>query len=250
MKYLLSAISILAALLLGLLIAPLLTPHPEPIEGSLVINQRIYQPQELAERLQATPYYFDSRKEQVTDLIYRELLLQEAKQLKIDSEADFLLSMRDFYEQSMIKTLIDRQYRDPKHNPNPAQIAACQPFLTRRFKLKRFDYPNSEAARANTAPHAEELNLPYLDLPENTRTALLALSGEELSPPLCTSSGWSRLKLIDSSPLAVANIPPPIEQEELCRAELKRQSIQNWIEDLYRKSTIKRPAGLEEGGND
>ncbi len=109
MKYLLSAVSILAALCLGLLIAPLMTPRPKPVEGSLVINQRVYQPQELEERLRSTPYHFDNQGELISDLIYRELLLQEAKKQKINSESEFLAAMRDFYEQSMIKTLLDRQ---------------------------------------------------------------------------------------------------------------------------------------------
>jgi len=249
MKYLLSAASILAALCLGLLIAPLLTPRPKPIEGSLVINQRIYQPQELETRLGATPYHFDSRGELISDLIYRELLLQEAKKQAIDSESDFLLSMRDFYEQSMIKTLIDRQYRDPRHNPTPDQIALCQPLLTRRFNLQRLNYPNYEAARANTTSSRDDYNLPYLDLPEETRSALLELNGAELSEPQHTGSGWFRLQLLGISPLSATSLPSLAEQEELCRIELKRQSIQNWIESLYRKSTIEIPAELKERGN-
>ncbi len=249
MKYLLSAVTILAALCLGLLIAPVLTPRPKALEGSLVINQRIYQPQELAERLLATPYHFASRGEQVNDLIYRELLLQEAKQQKIDREADFLRSMRDFYEQSMIKALIDREYLSEKHDPNQVQIAACQPFIGRNFELQRFDYPNYAAARANSATGSDKFDLPYLDLPEDTRSALLTLTGTELSEPLHADSGWFRLQLIDITPLPEASLPSQIEQEELCRGEMKRQSIQTWIEGLYRKSTIEIPAELKEADN-
>ncbi len=249
MRYLLIAVSILAALLLGLLVSPLLTPRPKPIEGLLVINQRIYQPQELEKRLRATPYHFNSRGELITNLIYQELLLQESKKQGIDNENEFLLSMRNFYEQSMIKTLLDRQYKDPVHDPNSAQIASCQPFLDKTFTLQRFDYPSYEAARSNTATDSEEFNLPYLDLPEDTRSALLNLKGGELSQPLLTGSSWFRLQLIDISQRPTSTIPSVVEQEELCRIELKRQSIQNWVDDLYRKSTIELPAELKERGN-
>lgn len=115
--------------------------------------------------------------------------------------------------------------------------------------MQRFDYPNYDAARTNTATDSEEFNLPYLDLPEDVRAALLDLKGAELSQPLHTGSGWFRLQLLDISQRPAPTIPSVVEQEELCRTELKRQSIQNWIENLYQKSTIELPAELKEGGN-
>ncbi len=242
MKYLLSAVSILAALLLGLLIAPLLTPRPIAMEGSLVVNQKIFQPQELAERLKTTPYHFDSKGELLTDLIYRELLLQEAKAQKINTERAFLTSMRDFYEQSMIKTLLDRQCDPEKHLPSAEQISALQPFLTKRFQLTRYDYPGHQSALDNRSAQIQEYDLAYLDLPEDARSALLELKGGALSPPFHSSAGWFRLQLTNITPLETDSLPTQIEQKELCRTELQRQSIQNWIVQLYRKSNIQMPA--------
>lgn len=249
MRYLLISVSILAALCLGLLIAPLLTPRPKPVEGSLVINQRVYLPQELEERIRTTPYHFDNKEDLVTDLIYRELLLQEAKAQKIDNEASFLRSMRDFYEQSMIKTLLDRQYALDTHLPNESQVAACQPFLTRNFDLKRFDYDSLASAQANQPSRVATYDLPYLQLPEDIRSGLLTLKGGELSEPIHSGSGWFRLQLIDIKPLPASQIPDTLQQEELCRDELKRQSIQAWVESLFRKSDISRPQVTKEGNN-
>jgi len=249
MKYLLTAASILAALCLGLLIAPLLSTRVKPTEGSLVVNQRIFPPQELEERLQTTSYHYDSDSEQLTTLIYRELLLQEAKHLKIDTESSFLHSMRDFYEQSMIKTLLDRQYSLKTHQPNASQVAACQPLLTRVFNLKEIEYPDHAAALANTSGHTESYNLPYLELPEDIRSSLYNLKGSELSAPVHAGSIWVRLQLIDITPIPEKTIPSPLEQEELCRDELKRQSIQSWVEGLYYKSKIEVPAGIKGGSH-
>lgn len=249
MKYLLISMSIIAALLLGLLIAPLMTPRPEAAEGSLVINQRIYQPRELDERLRTTPYHFDGKKEQITDLIYRELLLQEAKLQKIDTEKAFRLSLRDYYEQSMIKTLLDRQYRSPGHQPNTIQIDACLPLLTKRFQVKRFSYLDRSSAHKNNNAQIDEYNLPYLELPEEIKSSLLKLNGGTLSEPLHSTNGWFRLQLTDIQPITTSEKSLPVEQEELCRSELKRQSIQNWVEQLYQKADIQRPAVLKEGNN-
>ncbi len=247
MKYLLTSIAFLAALCLVLLLLPLLTPRPEPVDGSLVVNQRIYQPDELEEQLQSTPYHFDSRSELIDGLINRELLLQEAKQQKIDAEVAFRRSMRDFYEQSMIKTLLDRQYSAPENQPNEAQIAACLPLLGKRFQLKRYNYPDQTTAQKIEQAQVKEYNLPYLELPEDTRAALPGLKGGEISPPLHSAAGWYRLQLTDIQPLATEQIPSVIEQEELCRRELKQQLIQNWIDLLHQKADIQRPASLKGG---
>ncbi|MCF6178388.1 MAG: hypothetical protein L3J63_03230 [Geopsychrobacter sp.] len=248
MKYLLSAASILAALCLGLLIAPVLTPRPQPIEGSLVINQKIYQPKELEKRLRNTPYYFENKGDLLTDLIYRELLLQEAKTEQINTETAFLDSMRDFYEQSMIKTLLDRQYKSETHQPSNAQVSACLPFLASRFQISRFSYPDRQAAQDNRSPNIQKVNSAYLDLPEDMRGPVLELKGGALSMPLHSENGWYRLQLTNITPLKTTDLPAQIEQDVLCRTELQRQSIHNWIESLYHKSTIKIPSSLSDNG--
>jgi hypothetical protein len=249
MKYLLTACAILAALLAGLLLAPLLTPRVHPVKGALVVNQRIYTPGELSVRMNTTAYHFDNKKELIANLVYRELLLQEARLEKIDREEAFRTSMRDFFEQSMIKTLLDRQYKSAKHEPNPAQISACMPLLSHRFTLKRIDYPDQSSALSQSSGQEQTFEHSYLDLPEETRAALLNLKGGELSPPLHNTGRWFRLQLLAVVKLDPAMIPTEIEQEVLCRQELKRQSMQNWVENLYRKSDITLPDTGKAGNN-
>jgi len=241
MKYLLTACAILAALLAGLLIAPLLTPRALPVAGALIVNQRIYTPVELDVRMRDTAYHFENKNAMITDLVYRELLLQEARNEKIDREEAFRTSMRDFFEQSMIKTLLDRQYKSANHEPNPDQISACMPLLSHKFTIKRIDYPNQIAAKDQGIGQEQTFENSYLDLPADIRTALLDLEGGELSLPLLNSGGWFRLQLLEVGKLDAASIPSDIEQEVLCRQELKRQSIQNWLENLYQKSDITLP---------
>ncbi len=247
MKYLLISTSILAALCLGLLIAPLLTPRPEAVEGSLIVNQRTYQPRELEERLRTTPYHFDSKSELIDDLINRELLLQEAKKQKIDAEIAFRRSMRDFYEQSMIKTLLDRQYGSAENQPSSTQVATCRSLLSTEFQLRRFDYPTLSAVQNNTGARVEEYNLPYLELPEDTRAAVPDLKEDKLSAPLHSTAGWFRLQLVATRPLAEIEQPSQVEQEKLCRSELRKQKIQGWIEQLHQKAAIRRPTAVKGG---
>lgn len=248
MKYLLTACAILAALLAGLLIAPLLTPRIHPVEGALVVNQRIYTPGELSVRMNTSAYHVENKNELIADLVYRELLLQEARREEIDREEAFRTSMRDFFEQSMIKTLLDRQYKSAQHEPDPAQISACMPLLGHKFTLKRILYPDQPSALSQQRGQEQTFVHRYLDLPEETREALLNLKGGEMSAPLQSTGRWFRLQLLDVIKLDDA-LPTDIEQEVLCRQELKRQSMQNWVENLYRKSDITLPDTKKAGNN-
>jgi len=250
MKYLLTACVILAALLAGLLIAPLLTPRTRSVEGALIVNQRIYTPVELNIRMKDTAYHFENKNAMLTDLVYRELLLQEARNEKIDREEAFRASMRDFFEQSMIKTLLDRQYKSEEHEPNPTEISACIPLLSHKFTLKRIDYPDQAAAKDQEGGREQTVENSYLDLPEDSRAALLDLKGGELSPLLQNNGHWFRLQLLEVGKLDASKIPSDIEREVLCRQELKRQSIQSWVENLYRKSDITLPDQGKVGNDD
>ena len=247
MKYLLWSVSILAALCLGLLIAPLLAPRPQPVEGALVINQRVYPPQELEETLQSTPYHFSSRDELINDLIYRELLLQEAKQQKIDHEVEFRRAMRDYFEQSMIKTLVDRR-SSSEIQPTAAQVAACQPLLGKRYSVRKSSYPTKELAEKDQSARDEEFDLPFLELPEDIRSILTELKGGTPSPVFHSTAGWYRVQLLDIGDLPAEQSPSALEEEDLCLKELKHQRFQQWLETLYQQAHIEIPTGLREGG--
>ena len=247
MKYLLWTISILAALCLGLLIAPLMTPKPKPASGALVVNQRIYQPQELEEVLRATPYHFSSRGELISDLIYRELLLQEAKRLKIDTETEFRRSMRDYFEQSMIKTLIDRRSSAADLQPTPEQVAACKPWLGRRLRVQKRTYSTQESAQIDQTPRIEDFDLPFLELPEDIRSTLAELRQGNLSQVFHSGSDWYRVRILDIADLPPEKLPSASEQTELCKDELRRQAFQQWLEGLYRRAHIELPPARKEG---
>lgn len=57
-------------------------------------------------------YHNENRSAKLNSVITRELLIQEAQRLKIDQEQSFRTSLKDFYEQSLIKTLMDRKYNE------------------------------------------------------------------------------------------------------------------------------------------
>ena len=59
-------------------------------------------------------YGSNEKKHFIHSLINKELLIQEAQRLEINREESFRRSVENFYEQSLIKNLMDRKYADLK----------------------------------------------------------------------------------------------------------------------------------------
>ena len=55
----------------------------------------------------------DIKYEFINSLITKEVLIHEAMERKIDQEEAFRQSIKNFYEQSLVKTLLDRQLEKP-----------------------------------------------------------------------------------------------------------------------------------------
>src|SRR6056297_2464487 len=78
---------------------------------AITINDRIITENELQDRLAAKPH--DMTDQQYIDsLIMQELLIQEALKQNIHKEESFRRSVENFYEQSLVKILLDRKSRE------------------------------------------------------------------------------------------------------------------------------------------
>lgn len=58
-------------------------------------------------------YHSEEYADLLDSAITRELLIQEAQRRNLDKEESFRLSLKTFYEESLIKTLMDREYAKP-----------------------------------------------------------------------------------------------------------------------------------------
>src|SRR3989339_695076 len=74
----------------------------------LSINDRIISEAEFESALKRKPSYM-SREQFAESLIDKQLLIQEAVRMKINKEENFRSAVEIFYEQSLIKILLDRK---------------------------------------------------------------------------------------------------------------------------------------------
>ncbi len=110
MKYILTLLAVIIAV--SAVSAYYLWPEPEIVTEDILVtvNGHNLPKSVLEQKKKQSGYHSKDDRALLDSIIINELLLQEAQRLQIDKESSFRLSVQDYYEQSLIKILIDRQF--------------------------------------------------------------------------------------------------------------------------------------------
>lgn len=171
--------------------------------------------------------------------ITRELLIQEAQRLKLDKEESFRLSLKTFYEESLIKTLMDRQYAGPTMDVSDAEIDAYLAPFGKMVTFTRLpvDTSPSPVPTSDEGPQNEVL---FDDLAEPLKFLLSSLKPGEFAIRFDTGSEQYAIRLdaITPSPALVTTLPEREHVRQLLADHKRQQQIANWLHELRKKASI------------
>ncbi len=179
-------------------------------------------------------YHSGDTKDTLNTVITRELLIQEAQRLGIDREEQFRISLKNYYEQSLIKILTDRQYKNLQVNVTDEEV---ENYLSCFGKTYTFTIlPVS--GKQNT-PTRQRSAL-FDDLSDPIRLLLAELKPGESREQFDTGSRVGKIRL-DSIKLDPGYQPEPVDRQHI-RTLLERKKrerlISDWIDDLRSKASI------------
>jgi hypothetical protein len=240
MRYIVYIALIIAAATVGLYIFDQVNAPAPPEDAALIINNRTISLAELKTRYERNPYGATDRKAFLDSIITRELLIQEAQHTGIDKEENFRRSVQEFFEQSLIKVLMDRKLQEFQAPLSVTEIAAYRNRLNKRLQLSLWHYPTLEAAATGQGSHREALSETFFDLPLLLRHKILSLSAGEKSAPFATDHDFVVLSLDAETPLATG------EYQELSEALLVKKiaeekralKMDQWVASLREKAHI------------
>lgn len=241
MRYLYAVASFV--LLVSLLfLAHLFLPARMPQKAiALKINNRVITKDELSHKLRTAsevkdPFSPRQEGDLIQSLITKELLIQESQRLGIDREESFRQSVQNFYEQSLIKILMERKYASLPAETNAAEIARYQQLAGRRLHLAVSSFPDRQ--RAATAPGSEKTSMAFFhDLANELKAALLAVEIGKPTAPLPVGDHY-----------AVYRIAEVEEDPELSSMTLAAEQVSNRIIQYKREKALSDwLAGLREG---
>ncbi len=187
-----------------------------------------------------TGYHDEKNYEALLDsAITRELLIQEAQRRNLDKEESFRKSLKSFYEESLIKNLMDRQYRDPKVDVSESEIDAYLAMYSHIVTFTRLpvtaSFPKVPASKEG--PRNEVL---FDDLAEPLKFLLFRLKPGEFAIRYDTGSEQYAIRLDKVTPAngMVTAKPDRVRVKQLLEGGKRQQRIFDWLNELRNKASI------------
>lgn len=166
----------------GLAIYGLFDTHVEISKPVLSVNDRIISEAEFESALKENPSGM-SREQFADSLIDKQLLIQEAIRMEIDEDENFRSSVEKFYEQSLIKILLDRKLKSIIVDVTIEEMGKYEELTQSKILLSKSDYPTLKDLHEKTNETVQDIESNFVSLSDNLRFALLFLKKGESSKP-------------------------------------------------------------------
>lgn len=223
-----------------------------PGENALVINERSISFAELQQMWQQKPYHYRDQKEFLDDLVLREILIQEAIVAGIADEEQFKRLIQDFFEQSLVKTLLDRKQLEQHIELSTEILTRFRNARQLRYQLNIFRYPTYAAAQAKENPQTRVMTEDFVAMPESIQAQILNLQPDELSVPFADGSDYVRLQITAVESAQQLQITDDSEEElqQQLRYLLQQQRLEEWIQQLRQQAVVHYPQQRLNKGDD
>ena len=177
----------------------------------------------------------------IQSLVTKELLIQESKRLGIDREEPFRQSVQNFYEQSLIKILMERQYASLAIEASEAEIARYVQFTNGILRMAVITYPDKKAVAANRPAGETTVDRFFHDLANDLKATLLSVSVGTATSPLLVGEHYEAYRVIgveedpaltEKTPLAATQIKERITQYK------QEKAMTDWLHNLRDKAIV------------
>lgn len=174
-------------------------------------------------------------------LITKELLIQEAKRLGLDQEEPFRQSVQNFYEQSLIKLLMERQYATPPAAATEAERTRFQQLTGKQISLAIAAYPSKKAATSGTSAQTKTTVVPFENLACEMKAALLAVEIGTATTPVAVGDRYEtyRIAKVEEDPAQAATaLLTPGEINTTIQQCKREKAMNDWLAGLREGAAI------------
>lgn len=186
-------------------------------------------------------HHEQSKKDFVDTLIMKELMIQEAQNEKINQNESFRMSVQNFYEQSLIKILMEKKFTNLEVNLEPYLFDRYADLMKKKVHLELFNYTTLEAAQKREQQKGEEMTSLFSRLGEDIKISLLQINIGEQSKPISMGDSYMTVKLLKTE-AADTKMSKPVDKEkviEMLKNHERDQMVSEWIKNLREKANIK-----------
>ena len=188
MKYIYYIIAIVLVLS-GLAAYGIFDTRIEISKPVISVNDRIISQGEFEKMLTQKPSYMN-RDQFAESVIQRQLLIQEAVKMKINREESFREIVEKFYEQSLIKILLDRKLDSLVVDVTDDEMEKYEVFTGNKLVIKKTIYDRLEDAKKMVNGKSETLTENFIDLSDDLKFIVLNIDVGQSSTPRATHFGY------------------------------------------------------------
>ncbi len=241
MKYIYYIIAIMIVFS-GIAMVGLFDTNVEISKPYLSINDRIISQNEFDKLLEKKPSYMNTAHFEET-LIEKQILIQEAIKMNINKEESFRRSVENFYEQSLIKILLDRKLESLIVDVTNDELSKYEDYIQQSFLITKTMYPSHKDYQNRTHQSIEKIEAGFLDLSDDLKYIILHLTPGESSLPLSADFGILVYTLDKINKLKKTDGMKEfdIKGASLFLEEKKKEALmQNWTEQIRDNADIWR----------
>ncbi len=185
-----------------------------------------------------TGYHNQDYAELLDSVITRELLIQEAQNQKIDKEESFRVALKTFYEESLIKILMDRQFNLPEVAVKESEIDIYLSFYGKVVTFTRVSVTKASGEISSSAQGIQNEVL-FDDLADSLKFLISGLTPGKHAMKFDTGSEQYAIRLDKIiSAEEIQRIPERAQARLLLEENKRQQQIDNWLKDLRNKASI------------
>lgn len=208
---------------------------------AIVVNDRIITESEYKALLPSKPYYMTE--DQFSDsIITKQLLIQEAVKQDINKEESFRRSVENYYEQSLIKLLLDRQLNTLAVDVTKEEIERYHSFSQSKVYVSKLRYQTLAEALTGKNPILQKIESHFMDISDDLKFIVFTLEKGQSSAPFVTNAGVIIYRLEDIKPLETG----PISEVDMKKTSLfiqdkkKEVLMDEWSKKLKENAEIWR----------
>ncbi len=240
MKYLIIIVCFLAALSLVTIL--IIVPSPAPEEKNVVVkvNDSNITSSMLETSEKSRPSHHENRLEFLNSVVIEQVLLQEAQRQKIDKEPEFREAIKKYYEQSLIKILLERHNQTIDDAVTEEEIDQFLSYFGKTITFSIAQGTGSQIAPeidwSASTPETERFD----DLSSTMQPLLVGLQPGNTRAVFDTGNEWFAIRvdnLTGETRPDISAIPREMVQS-IISTHKREQQLNSWINSLVSGADI------------
>lgn len=231
----------------GLVAYGLLDTKVQISKPFLSINDRMISEDQFKDMLAFKPPYMNED-QFIESIIEKQLLIQEAIKMDINKEKSFRLSVENFYEQSLIKILLDRKLDSLQVDVTEEEIEKYKAYMQNRLFLTKMVYPSMKDAQNKTNGTIEKIESGFLDLSDDLKFTVMQLNIGEFSKPMANDLTANDFQVYIYRLDEIQKIDDPDKIQEVdieyvslyLKDKKKEQLLDEWSREIRKSAEIWR----------